>query len=240
MTRVAISIASIAAVCFAGLARADTVQVNLGTFVNGDLTGYTGGSSYPQHGGSITVDGITFDLATIGSQNDTAIVQTNGTQDFSIPVDISGVSSVYVLVDSAFGSCGSTVGQIDFVGSSQTDVYKLTEGDNLRDHFNGQFCNTAGSVTGTANFGSDRLDMDAIKLPASFLHQTLESIDFKGFGNDPLGEPFLAALTLVNRTSLTDQTNLNGLADPAPVPEPSSLLFLGIACGAMLLFKRGL
>ncbi len=127
-----------------------------------------------------------------------------------------------VLVNSAFGSCGADVGEIDFVGSSQTDTYKLTEGDNVRDHFNGQFCNSAGGVTDTANFGNDRLDLDVIKLPASFLDQTLESIEFKGFGDDPLGEPFLAAVTL-------------DPADPAPVPEPSNLLIASALCGAMLL-----
>ena len=232
MPRAAGRIASItvaAVACFAGAARADTVEIDLSGFVNADLTTYTGGFNYPQHGGTITVDSIPFQLATIGSQQDTAIIQTNGVQDYSIPVGIFGVTSVDVLVNSAYGSCGTDVGEIDFVGSSQTFSYNLTEGVNIRDHFNGNFCNVAGSIAGTASFGagSDRLDLDSILLPASFSDQTLESIDFEGFGKGELGEPFLAAATIVTP----------GDPDPAAVPEPSSFLFL-IVASAIVALRR--
>ncbi len=74
------------AVGVAGIVRADSVEIDLSSFVNSDLTTYTGGSNYPQHGGAITVETIPFELATIGSGQDTAVIQTNGTQDFSISV----------------------------------------------------------------------------------------------------------------------------------------------------------
>jgi hypothetical protein len=216
------------AVWFARAGRSDTVQIDLSGLVNSDLTTYTGGSNYPQHGGPITVDGIPFELATIGAQQDTAVVQTSGTQDFSIPVDTFGVTSADVLVNSADGSCGTDVGGIDFVGSSATYSYKLTEGVNVRDHFGGAFCNSAGDITGTASFGdgADRLDLDSIELPPSFANQTLEAIDFKGFGEGQLGDPFLAAATLD--------------PDPAAVPEPADLVVVGLAAAAMLLFRRRL
>jgi len=54
------------AVCVAGVMLADTVEIDLSSFVNSDLTTYTGGLNYPQHGGPITLDGIPFDLATTG------------------------------------------------------------------------------------------------------------------------------------------------------------------------------
>jgi hypothetical protein len=220
-----------AAVCLAGVARADAVEIDLSSFVNSDLTGYTGGSNYPQHGGPLTVDGISFDLATIGPEQDTAVIQTNGPQDFSIPVEVLGATSVNVLVNSAFGSCGADVGEIDFTGSSGTYSYKLTEGVNVRDHFNGQFCNSAGGITGTASFGggADRLDLLSITLPLSFSGQTLESIDFKGFGNGQLGEPFLAGATIVNPADPPD---------PPPVPEPRYLLVVSAGAVAMLLRRR--
>ena len=178
------------AVCVAGIMLADTVEIDLSSFVNSDLTTYTGGFNYPQHGGPITVDGIPFELATTGPQQDTAVIQTSGTQDFSIPVDTFGVTSVGVLVNSAYGSCGADVGEIEFVGSSGTYSYNLTEGVNIRDHFNGAFCNSAGDITDTASFGggADRLDMDVINLPPSFSGQTLEYIDFSGFGQGQLGD----------------------------------------------------
>jgi hypothetical protein len=215
-------------VCTAATGRADPVQIDLSGLVNSDLTTYTGGSNYPQHGGLITVDGIPFELATIGPQQDTAVIQTSGTQDFSIPVGTFGVTSAYVLVNSADGSCGTDVGEIDFVGSSGTYSYKLTEGVNVRDHFDGAFCNSAGDITDTASFGggADRLDLDSIELPPSFADQTLESIDFKGFGEGQLGEPFLAAATLD--------------PDPAAVPEPADLAVVSLAAAAMLLLRRRL
>lgn len=217
------------AVCLAGIGRADTVEVDLSGFVNSDLTTYTGGSNYPQHGGSITLDAIPFELATIGPEQDTAVIQTNGAQDFSIPVEVFGATSVDVLVNSAFGSCGTDVGEIDFVGSSGTYTYTLTEGVNVRDHFNGQFCNSAGDITDTASFGSDRLDLLSITLPLSFSGQTLESIDFIGFGKGQLGEPFLAAATIVTPADPLD---------PAPVPEPEDLLVVSVGAAAMFLKRR--
>ena len=215
------------AIWIAGIVRADTVEIDLSSFVNSDLTTYTGGSNYPQHGGAITVDTIPFELATIGSGQDTAVIQTNGIQDFSIPVEASGVTTVDVLINSAFGSCGADVGEIDFVGSSETYSYTLTEGVNLRDHFNGKFCNSAGDATATASFGggADRLDLESVQLPLSFSGQTLESIDFKGFGNGQLGEPFLAAATILTPAD----------PDPAPVPEPSQLLVACVAAAILLL-----
>ncbi len=226
-----------AALCLAGLGRADTAPISLGSFVNADLTTYTGGSNYPQHGGPLTVDTIPFELSTIGAQSDTAIIQTTGTQEFSIPVGIFGVSTAYLLIDSAFGNCGASVGEIDIIGSSQTYVYTLVEGGNIRDHFNGVFCNVAGDVTATANFGGDRLDMDAIKLPAAFLHQTLESIDFKSSGNAQAGEPFLAAATVFSPFQPeAAKFNLSNL-DTSPVPEPSQLLVVGVGVALLFLIR---
>ena len=223
-----ITVAAVAS--FAGQACADTVEINLSSFVNADLTTYSGGSNYPQNGGSITVDGIPFQLATNGPQDDTAVLQTSGVDDYSIPVGVAGVTSVDLLVNSAYGSCGTDVGEIDFVGASQTYSYDLTEGLNIRDHFDGDFCNTAASTSGTASFGggTDRLDMDSIVLPASFSNQTLESIVFKGFGQGELGEPFLAAATVV----IPDDP------DPPAVPEPSTLLFLVVAGTIVVLRSR--
>ena len=219
-------------VCVAGAGLADTVQIDLSGLVNSDLTTYSGGSNYPQHGGLITVDGIPFELATIGPQQDTAVIQTSDTQDFSIPADTFGVTSADLLVNSAYGGCGSDVGEIDFVGSSETFVYKLTEGVNIRDHFDGEFCNLPGKIAGTLSLGggADRLDLDSIELPLSFANQTLDSIDFKGFGQGQLGEPFLAAATIITPAD----------PDPATVPEPAELGVVSLAVAAMLLLSRRL
>jgi len=214
----------------AGLARAATIDLDLSSLVNADLTTYSGGDAYPQHGGSLTVGGIPFTLATIGPNSDTAIIQASTAggvlETYSIPVGVFGVTSADTLINSAFGSCTTDIGELDFVGASSTYTYTLTEGSNVRDHFNGAFCNTAPNVAATASFGggADRLDMQQITLPASFASDTLERIDFKSFGQGFSGSPFLAAAAVETGT--------------ATVPEPATWALSGSALVMMLLFRR--
>jgi hypothetical protein len=224
-----IAFATIATVCAAGFAGAGTIDVDISGLVNADLTTYTGGFNYPQHGGPLTVAGVPFTLATIGPNSDTAVIQTStdfgGSQTYSIPVGIFGVTSADTLINSAFGTCGTNIGELDFVGASNTYTYTLTEGANVRDHFNGAFCNTVTNVAGTASFGggADRLDMQQITLPASFATDTLQRIDFKGFGQGGNGSPFLAAAAVVTGS---------------PVPEPATLTITASALLALLLSKH--
>ncbi|MBS0591633.1 MAG: hypothetical protein JSR65_13495 [Proteobacteria bacterium] len=170
--------------------------VNIAAQVNSDLTTYTGGGNYPQNGGSLAVGAITFNL-TAGSNTRTWVVQTSNTaaQTFSIPINRTGVTTAYTLINSANGTCGQVAGEVDFVGASSTYVYTLTEGTNIRDHYNGVYCNTVSGAAGTANFGPDRLDMQQIALPGSFATDTLLRIDFKGNGLGN-GGPFLAAMVM--------------------------------------------
>ena len=195
----------------AATARADAVSIDLSSQVNSDLITYSGGWSYPQHGGPLTVAGIPFTLATIGPNSDTGVIQSSiiagVSQSYSLPVNLFGVTSAYTLINSAFGTCGANVGELDFIGSSSTFTYTLTEGTNVRDHFNSGFCGTVDNSVRSRYFGGgiDRLDMQSIVLPAAFATETLKSIDLKTFGQGWNGSPFLAGLTL----------------DPAAVPEPA-------------------
>jgi hypothetical protein len=224
--RAALILLTIAAVLYMPAMRADNVTIDLTPYVNSDLNGYTDGWNFPTSG-PLTVDGIPFDLAGIGGNQDTGIIQTNGSafDSIDIPIGVFGVTSAYALVNSAWGACGATVGEIDFVGSAGTYVYALTEGNNIRDHFEGGYCNTVTDVAATANFGPDRLDMDTITLPAAFAGETLETIEFVGYGLGETGSPFLTGLTL----------------DPDPTsgaPEPSTVLFLAFAAILMALLGR--
>ena len=220
---------ALAVVSVAGFARADTIDLDISNLVNTDLTTYSGGSNYPQHGGPLTVAGVPFTLATIGPNSDTAIIQTSESvgvsETYSIPVGVFGVTTVDTLINSAFGGCGVNIGELDFIGASNTYTYTLTEGTNVRDHFNGGFCNTVTSVAGTASFGggADRLDMQQIALPASFATDTLESIDFKSFGQFLDGSPFLAAAAVTTASS---------------VPEPAALPIAAVGLLAMLFARR--
>jgi hypothetical protein len=138
------------------------------------------------------------------------------------------VTEVFTLINSAFGVCGTTVGSVTFNGAANTFTYSLIEANNIRDHFNGSFCNTVTNVAGTASFGggADRLDMQAIVLPAGFATDTLENIVFTGTGNDPSGQPFLAALTAIS-------TPVSGVPEPA-----SGLIFITAMLGLAAARRR--
>jgi hypothetical protein len=201
-------------------AKADTV-VNLNSEVNANLQTFTGGSNYPLGGTTLTVGGIPFVLANIPGGG-TGIVQTapasqSAPSIFDIVVDIPSAGTVYTLINSAFGQLGFTDGSVEFIGTNGADAtFLLIQGMNIRDHFNGVFNNTIEPGTLSADFGPDRLDRQTFVLPGIFANSTLTDIRFSGFGNDPLGEPFLAAVTVAS----------------AAVPEPSSLT---LGCVAALI-----
>ncbi len=213
------------------LAKGDSISISISPLVNSDLTGYTGGANYPQQGGPLTVSGIPFNLATIGPDGHTAVIQSSTTDGvseiYSIPIGLFGVTSVYTLINTAFGGCGQNVGELDFVGSSTTSQYVLTEGTNVRDHFDGSFCNTVTNIGGAAYFGGgqDRLDMQSVDL-SGFSSQTLERIDFKSYGAGLGGAPFLAALTV--------DEPADSPWDPVPEPllEPLALIAVLVAVKA--------
>jgi hypothetical protein len=129
-----------------------------------------------------------------------------------IPVNVFGVTSAYMLMDSFFGACGSTIGSVEFKGSGGADVtFNLVEGANIRDHFVGGFCNTIAAGTPTIDFGGDvHLDRQTFSLPSAFQSQTLTHIIVTDFGLGGQGEPFI--------TSVTVSTG---------VPEPATLFLIG-------------
>ena len=200
--------------------------VNLGPFVNADLTAYTRGAAYPQSGGHVTVNGIEFELAVVADGH-TGIVQAlsdsalhikgepaahGGKKRFfgfeeTIPVYQGNVESVDVLMNSAFGRCGAKIGELVLVGGKH-EFYRfpLKEGKNIRDHNYGSFCNTLADFEGEANYGNVRLDFQRIALPAKFSGKLL-TIVFRGFSRGPYaGAPFLAAITLNSSTAEANST----------------------------------
>ncbi|MBR0720704.1 PEP-CTERM sorting domain-containing protein [Bradyrhizobium manausense] len=213
-------------------ARASQVQIDLSSQVNADLVTYSGGTNYPAGGTSLTIGAATFSLASYPGGNHLGAVQTLGQDNLPTSfvfggLNITGVQTIYSLVNSAFGANGATTGQFIFTGSGGTFTFNLTEGVNIRDHFNDGFINTATNLYGSAYYGASNQDrLDAQQFNVSGIG-TLTKVEFDYVGNGVWGngEPFLAALT-------TDTVGA--------VPEPSTwaMLLLGF-CSLGFLAHRG-
>ena len=191
-------------------------SVSIDAEVNGNLQNYYQGNNYPSGGTQIEVGGVPFTLADY-SGGGTGVVQTQaGLQAspsvFDIPVSIANPSVVYTLINSAYGVLNNLDGEVEFIGTGGADaVFYLVEGVNIRDHFNGSYNNQIAAGTPTIEYGPgpDRLDRQTFVLPSSFAGQTLTDIRLSGFGDDPSGEPFLAAATVAVVPSGAASSTLN-------------------------------
>ncbi|WP_298271244.1 hypothetical protein [uncultured Bradyrhizobium sp.] len=206
-------------------------ELDLSSLSNANLNTYWNGSVYPSNGGPITIGGVGFNLTSLNPG--TGIIQADdGNADsYNISVGQAGVTTVYTVINSAFGVYGATIGGLTFTGSGgATFTYLLTEGSNVRDHATTSFNTTATNVFATYDFGSgDRLDVQQIVLPTAFASQTLASITFFGNTNYDTagGDPFLAAIT----------TSTNAVS---AVPETSTwaMMLLGFCGVGFMAYRR--
>jgi hypothetical protein len=219
---------------------AGQIQVDISGQVNSDLNTYSGGANYPNGGTAININGIGFSLATFPTTNDIGIVQTftifgTGTpaaSSYTFGVNLPDVQTIYTLINSSFGQDGDTIGSVTFTGTGGVISFDLTEGLNVRDHFEGAFENSASNLFGTASFGTgspapDRLDAQQFNVAGI---GTLQSIEFDQSGTIDVngnlaGFPFLAAITIVTGTA---------------VPEPSTwtMMILGFAGAGFMTYRR--
>jgi hypothetical protein len=203
---------AVASILFAGLAgaaQAAQFEVDLSSFTNANLQTYTEGTNYPTAGSTVSIGGVSFLVSSdAGAAGTTGAIQVSSPSDsFVVPVDQTGYQIIYVLVNSAFGEIGKTVGSLVFENSvGDKETIDLEEGINIRDHWTA-YNNIAPHIYGTATYpGGVRFDAYNFLLPAG----TLTSITLNG-GPDtgfPNGEPFLAGVTLAT--------------SPSPVPETST------------------
>jgi hypothetical protein len=222
-TALAIS-ASLALLASAGAAAAS--EIDLTSAVDANLNTYFNGGVYPPNGGQVTIGGVGFGLNSL-PQGGTGIVQAaDGHPDsFVIPIGEVGVTTVYSIVNSAFGQFGEDIGSLTFTGSlGATFTYDFVEGNNVRDHATTGFNDIAPNLFATEDYGGgDHLDVQQILLPTAFSTQTLTSVTF-AYSGDTQGDPFLAALTTSN----------------GAVPEPASwaLMLVGFGAAGYALRKR--
>jgi hypothetical protein len=221
-------------------AQASFIPVSIDALVNANLrVGYTSGSNYPIAPTTLIVGGVPFDLVPLDSIPESlGIIQNIGSETvpetFIIPLSVFGATTIYTLMNSAFGVDGANIATVEFTGTNGAFAsFDLIEGNNIRDHFNGFFVNTVSDPSiVTVNYppvnepGDVRLDRQTFILPAAFATETLTQITF--IGNSPddnflNGQAFLAAATV---------------ATPAVVPEPTATALLGIALIAAFFFLQ--
>lgn len=176
--------------------------------LNTNIKTWSDGSRYnPYFPSDSELGGVPFKLSQDSAGNNSFI----GT--LTIPVGIYGVATVYTLMNTATGQLGAQVGTLTAIGSNGAiQSFALIEGDNIRDHYYGNYVNSISAnyvslnVAGGSQPGTAHLDMQAFALNSEFAQQTLTSITFSGAGGNPQGVPFIAGLTV------------------SAVPEPNTIL----------------
>ena len=216
--------------------RALLTQINLNPYVNGNLQKYSNGTDYPLGGTSLTIGGVAFTLANY-TGGGTGVIQTpnqSKPSSFDVAVNIANPTTVYTLINSAYGVYGDTVGAVEFKATGGLDyTVNLVEGGDIRDHNNFEFNNTigrgalGGNYLGTASYGGGqvRLDKLGFTLPSSFQSSTLTDIILHGYGNNPTGTPFLAAATVATGSSNTLPTRIGLRASTASAAIGQSVTF---------------
>jgi PEP-CTERM motif-containing protein len=210
-----------------GAARAEYITVDLSSLVNSDLSTYTFGAGYPPPGVS-TFNGIPFEFASAPSGSASVV---GGLASVGIPrtyyldLDLSGITTMYAIVNSAFGACGANVGVIAVRGEDgMTSGANLVQGVNVRDHYQGGFCNQQSTAAFTVPF-ADGIIYDIYRIDVSTATSNgtvvLDGLQFETYGMGASGEPFLAAVTFERG-----------------VPEPGTLALLGAGLGLAAFARR--
>jgi hypothetical protein len=211
-----------------------TLQVDLSGVVDSDIRTYTSGTAYPVAPTTLNAAGVSFSISPFGPDS-FGVMQgdsTSGATEFNLnSLSFPNATIVYTIINSAFGVSGANNGYLEFTGSGgATYQYDLIQGDNIRDHFNGFYVNTAPNAFATINFPSGaRLDVQRIVLPVAFSTQMLTGIKFVGSntGNFADGLAFVAAITITEET-----------AKGGAIPEPSTFALIAIGGLAVAVRSR--
>lgn len=181
-------------------AQASYSAISLAGYQNADITTWSDGPAYNGlFTGPTTLSGVPFALSTDANKNNVI----HDPDSVTLYTNIYGASTVYTLINSAYGYSGTNIGSLTF-NASNGDFYtvQLVEGVNVRDHYYGYYTNTltdtsvAQSVFGANSFGHAHLDMQQFVLPVSFASETLTSIVFVSNHAGTGGQPFLAGVTV--------------------------------------------
>jgi hypothetical protein len=193
--------------------RAGEIPIDLSGLANEPWT-YVGpndfliinGSTFPT--GAQNFGGVPFAIPSGPNNYWAAAAAANfgsGTVSLTIPVDVSGVTSVFTLLNTMWGWAGPNAYLfITFTGSNgATETVPLVGNVNVRDYNNDGNTNTIDNTSTTQvwdNGLGQRLDRQEYILPAAFASQTLASVTITDTGNEGEGtngsRAVLAALTV--------------------------------------------
>ncbi|MDD2761883.1 MAG: hypothetical protein PHH11_16520, partial [Methylomonas sp.] len=179
--------------------------------LNEDITTWTNGSVYAgKFNGIQNLGGVPFNLQTDadgdnvfwGTELNLKTYSGSSSLTLTLAPHLYGATTVYTLINSAWGTAGSNVGSITFVADNgDSHTVQLVEGVNVRDHYYGSYVNTVSAdyvtlnVMGSNTPDTSHLDMQAFALPTSFATKTLTGIVFTSTGSEATGLPFLAGVT---------------------------------------------
>ena len=189
---------------------AGEIPIDIGALVNDPWTylpptcqgGINNGGTFPS--GNQNFGGVPFAIPTGPNNYWNGGVAANcgsGTVSLTIPVGVTGVTSVFTLLNTMWGQAGPNAYLfITFKGSAGASVTEpLVGGVNVRDFNNDGYQNTINNTSttqGWTNGEGQRLDRQEYVLPAEFLNQELIDVTITDTGNEVFSRAIFSALTV--------------------------------------------
>ena len=139
ITTIVITVAAFAA-------RAQYQELDISSDFNQDLQTFSGGNNYPVGEAQLSIAGVPFALGLLNNTaGTTGAIQTPGdntSYTFTVPAG-TYATSIYTLMNTSWGEYGENEGSIIMTGSQgETATLNLTDGVNIRDHYDGFYQNT--------------------------------------------------------------------------------------------------
>ena len=192
----------------AASARAGEIPVDISALVNLLWTSpfcdnaIVNGSTFPS--GSQSLGGVPFAIPTGPNNYWSGAVAGNcgsGIVSLTVPVGVSGVSSVFTLLNTFRGQAGPNAGlYITFTGSGGATATQPLVGDvNVRNYNSGGYTSTINNTSTIqvwTNGEGQRLDRQEYILPAAFSSQVLTSVTITDTGSYDLSRAMFSALTV--------------------------------------------
>ncbi|CAN5805436.1 hypothetical protein BH11PLA1_BH11PLA1_17690 [soil metagenome] len=154
--------------------------------------------------GAQTFSGVPFamgggpDVNTLwGWASSTAV--TGGPATLTVPVNVFGVTEVYSLMNTFWGTTTPGLLSVTFNATNGvTQTFNLTGNSDVRDYLNNVFTNSINNTTTINIFssGATRLDMQRFTLNPAFANETLLSVSVLDGGANGVQRVFVTGLTV--------------------------------------------